>query len=181
MGVKYIMSWMDLPLKKRIKIAKKISITLKRKGIRPPSNKGKSFSKEHVNKIIEAKRKNGSLYHTPERTKKIQKARKVFYDKVGRKSKLVDRLKRTKKYRKWRIGVFERDNYTCVKCGKSGGYIEADHIIPKAYLIKLCDNNYSKCLKFKPLWSIDNGRTLCKKCHRETPTFGNGKYGNNKK
>ena len=83
------MSWMDLPLKKRIKIAKKISITLKRKGIRPPSNKGKSFSKEHVNKIIEAKRKNGSLYHTPERTKKIQKARKVFYDKVGRKSKLV--------------------------------------------------------------------------------------------
>lgn len=150
----------------------KISNTLKQKGIHPPSNKGKHFTKEHVYKIIEAKRKNGSLYHTPERTKKIQSARKKHYDTVGRRSTLVDRLKRTKKYQSWRKVVFERDNYTCVFCSKRGGKLHCDHVIQKAIYLKACQYDYNKCMKYAPLWDIKNGRTLCYKCHKGTTTYG---------
>jgi 5-methylcytosine-specific restriction endonuclease McrA len=151
---------------------KKISETLKRKGIKPPSNKGKRFTDVHVQKIIESKRKNGSLYHTPERTAKIQQSRKNHYDKIGRVSPLLERIKRTRKYRNWRATVFERDNYTCVLCGYRGNKLQADHIVQKAIYIKKCDNDYSKCMKYKPLWEVKNGRTLCHKCHKGTETYG---------
>lgn len=63
-------------------------------------------------------------------------------------------------YKLWRKAVFERDNYTCVWCGdKRGGNLEADHI--KSYK------------DFPALrLSIDNGRTLCKACHKKTDTYG---------
>lgn len=63
-------------------------------------------------------------------------------------------------YKLWRTAVFERDHYACVWCGDNkGGNLEADHIKP------FCD--YPE-LRF----AIDNGRTLCKDCHRKTDTYG---------
>lgn len=166
--------WLKISPEKRLTIQSQISLTLKAKGIRPPSNKGKKFSSEHVQKIIASKRANGSLYHTRERTARIQAARKIFYDRNGRISTLVERLKTSQKYKVWRQKVFERDAYTCVLCHKYGRYIEADHIIPKSHYLKLCEYNYDRCMKYEPLWDITNGRTLCKKCHINTPTFANG-------
>ena len=61
----------------------------------------------------------------------------------------------TAKYRNWRKCVFERDAYTCVECGQRGGDLNADHIKPWAYFIKL-------------RYRLSNGRTLCVKCHRKT-------------
>jgi hypothetical protein len=56
-------------------------------------------------------------------------------------------------YKKWRKDVFERDNYTCVWCSAHGVYLEADHILEWA--------------KYPELrFAIDNGRTLCKSCHK---------------
>lgn len=55
----------------------------------------------------------------------------------------------------WRKEVFERDNYTCVKCNKRGGYLIADHI--KAF---------SKYPKLRT--DVGNGRTLCKDCNYES-------------
>lgn len=64
-------------------------------------------------------------------------------------------------YKTWRRAVFERDDYTCQHCGQRGnGTLEADHIKPWAL--------------FKELrYDVNNGRTLCKSCHRKTPTYGN--------
>lgn len=55
-----------------------------------------------------------------------------------------------------RLLVFRRDHYRCVFCGKQGGRLEADHIIP---------------------WSaggsddMDNLRTLCHWCNQERSNF----------
>lgn len=70
------------------------------------------------------------------------------------------RVLNTVEYREWRKKVFRRDNYRCVLCGYDKGHIlEADHI---------------KSWKDYPelRLSVDNGRTLCKLCHRKTPNYG---------
>lgn len=64
------------------------------------------------------------------------------------------------KHKKWRELVFERDNYTCQKCRAKNGngkrvVLNADHIKPLA----LCSK--------EEMWSLENGQTLCKRCHRE--------------
>lgn len=55
----------------------------------------------------------------------------------------------------WRKIIYERDNYTCQRCGDDrGGNLVAHHI-----------NSYDWCKDER--WNIDNGITLCNKCHKE--------------
>lgn len=69
-------------------------------------------------------------------------------------------IRKSIKYRKWRECVFVRDNYTCKDCGMVGGKLEAHHI-----------KSFSKypILRF----DINNGKTLCIKCHKKTDNYGN--------
>lgn len=71
------------------------------------------------------------------------------------------KIRNSKEYKDWRIAVFQRDNYTCQDCGNHGITLQADHIKPFAYFPEL-------------RLVIENGRTLCIPCHKNTETYGQG-------
>lgn len=120
---------------------KQISETLKRKGIKPPSRLGIPITEE-AKKLL-------SIAHSGSN----------HYNWQGGITPVNLKIRRSMKYRNWRKGVFERDDFTCQICFKKGSYLHADHI--KAFAI------YPE-LRFELL----NGRTLCVPCHRLTPTYG---------
>ncbi len=74
----------------------------------------------------------------------------------------INKLISPQALRLWRKLVFERDLYTCQLCGKYGGVLHADHIIPRWKAPHL-------------IFVVTNGRTLCEPCHRDTDTYGHSK------
>lgn len=62
-------------------------------------------------------------------------------------------------YVQWRKAVFQRDDYTCQCCNKRGCELHADHIVPWSASVEL-------------RYNLNNGRTLCVDCHRQTDTWG---------
>lgn len=96
----------------------------------------------------------------------------------GGKTKLSKKIRNSAEYSFWRKQVFDRDNYSCVECGrkrKKGDrvIIEADHIFPFS---KILDDfnitSIEEAISCQELWDIDNGRTLCRECHKKTDTYG---------
>jgi hypothetical protein len=87
----------------------------------------------------------------------------------GGKTKLSTQIRANSKYRKWRNSVVKIKGSSCEKCGDSEGIFHVDHY-PKLFAEILKDNNI-KTLKeaeaCEELWSIDNARVYCKKCHHE--------------
>lgn len=60
---------------------------------------------------------------------------------------------------RWRLAVFERDDYTCALCGRRGGRLTADHLLPWSAYPEL-------------RFDVRNGRTVCRTCHYTLPTTG---------
>jgi hypothetical protein len=73
--------------------------------------------------------------------------------------KLVKRPMCTTEGKLWRLAVYQKDNYTCQKCGQCGGKLEAHHI-----------KGYFECPELR--FDINNGITLCKECHKKTDSYG---------
>ena len=81
-------------------------------------------------------------------------------------------------YVNWRTKVFERDNFSCIICGKIGGDLNADHY-PIAFnelLDKYKIMTVDQAIKCSELWIIKIGRTLCLSCHRKTFKFWRNQY-----
>lgn len=57
-------------------------------------------------------------------------------------------------YEDWKNGVFERENYTCEKCGIRGTILNAHH-----------KDGYKWCKSRRT--DVDNGACLCEKCHKK--------------
>lgn len=94
-----------------------------------------------------------------------QKANKIAANKKRASQyplrKLYKFIRESNEYKAWRKSVFERDGYTCKKCGikSSKGnsvYLNAHHLRPFA-------------LFPEQRFAIDNGVTLCKPCHDKEP------------
>lgn len=157
-------------------------IRLKRIGTKRPP-----FSTEWKRKISESCKKSqaGRYKRTPEIIEKIRQARlrQVFTPEA--KQKVIDaiikinkervgikhhnwkggitleknKIRSSRKYAKWRIKIFERDNYTCQECGKKGTYLQAHHI-----------KSFSDYPELR--YDINNGKTLCLECHKKTFIYG---------
>jgi len=88
--------------------------------------------------------------------------------------------------RQWRNKIFQRDNFTCQDCGARSGNGKAvilhPHHTPKAFADILSEfleeyNQFSPyddkdtlvrlAIKYQPFWDIDDGTTLCKRCHKK--------------
>src|SRR3990167_9470704 len=91
---------------------------------------------------------------------------------------LVVSIRRCIEYKQWVNDVFSRDNFTCQMCNKRGSYLEADHY-PKMFCDVIADNKiktFDEALNCKELWSMTNGRTLCKPCHQTTFKFKGNQF-----
>lgn len=83
------------------------------------------------------------------------------------------RIRTSREYKKWLNECLKRDNWTCLGCKKRGGDLNVDH-----YPMMFCEilrifniKSYKQGLKCEKFWDLDNGRTLCVKCHRKTFKF----------
>lgn len=93
-------------------------------------------------------------------------------------TKLYAEVRHCLEYKLWREAVFKRDDYICVFCSYGKGHIlEADHIIPFSKLIHdFTIKTLTEAKKCKELWNIENGRTLCRACHKKTETYLNKRW-----
>ncbi len=90
---------------------------------------------------------------------------------------LLTQIRNTARYKTWRQAVYLKDNFTCQKCftKKMGKNIilDADHIIPLAKMVFESNiKTVAEALNIDSIFDITNGRCLCRKCHKETDTWG---------
>lgn len=91
---------------------------------------------------------------------------------------LRELIRNSFQFKQWRIDIFKKDNYTCQECFMCGVYVEAHHIKPFSIIFNEFLQQYSQfspiedketllrlATTYKPFWEVDNGKTLCKKCH----------------
>ena len=108
-----------------------------RLGFKPPSRKGIPHTEESRRKMSNA--------HMGEKCSWWKGGRMMNYPES-------EKIRKSSEYILWRKSIYKRDDFICQKCGKSGGKLNAHHIF-----------NFADYPELR--LAIDNGITLCKKCH----------------
>lgn len=134
----------QIPWNKQVKQEKKCLVCKKIMFVVQWELKNKKYCSNNCKDKAHSKRQRGSNSH---------------FWKGGLTSK-SKRIRNSGKFREWRLMVFGRDNYTCQVCKERGCYLEAHHILP-----------FSQFPKER--FNINNGITLCEKCHHKTYSYGN--------
>lgn len=114
---------------------------------RPAWNKGTHWTPPNVQQFLE-----GGRAH---RFRPGQLAGAKHHNWKGGITRQQTKLRNSERGVAWRKSVFERDNYTCVQCGKRGSDLVADHI--KGFALH-------PELRFE----LSNGRTLCGDCNYQS-------------
>ena len=139
---------------------------------RKPWNKGKKGTFKHTE---EAKKRIGSASkgnkyatgykYTKEQRLEMSRIRRGsgHYNWQGGITSINEKVRNSLEYKLWREAVFERDNWTCIWCGARSSkgnpvVLNADHI-----------KSFSQFPELR--FAIDNGRTLCKPCHKTTDNY----------
>lgn len=121
------------------------------------------FTEEHKRKISESEK--GKV--VSEETRKKMSGPNCKWWKGGT-TKVSLAIRMLFEYRQWRSDIFSRDDWTCQNCNVRGGILHAHHI---DYLSNIIHRNGIKDLdqarNCSELWNINNGITLCKKCHKD--------------
>jgi len=149
-----------------------------------PWHKGKTdvYSEETLKKMSEKKKGVKGYWSGKKRSsadkEKMSKAKQGLYSgnnnpMYGKRGKLApnwkggiseekNSIRSSAKMKEWRVKVFQRDGYNCRRCGQHGGQLEAHHgCFPVRKLIKTKFEKY--------LYELQNGITLCKRCHNLIP------------
>lgn len=152
-------------------------------------NLGKKHSEETRRKISESNKGKIINPEAIEKTRQKLLGRKLSEEQRAKRrgqyasnwkggiSCLNFRIRASAEYITWRSKVYFRDKYTCVLCShnaktKKNIRLNADHI--KAFSILLKENNIKSTLdaiNCKNLWNVENGRTLCFDCHKQTDNY----------
>lgn len=131
------------------------SISKAMKGKMPkfiPNNKSVVRTEANKKRISDTLKRKGIKPSRPPREALCRGSRHQWWK--GGVSTVNELMRKSPEYKLWRKAVFARDNYTCVWCGKRDKTIQADHIQEFAIHPEL-------------RYAIDNGRTLCKLCHKK--------------
>lgn len=103
--------------------------------------------------------------YTEEQRRKMSRIRKGsgHYNWQGGITSINEKVRNSLEYKLWREAVFERDGWTCIWCGARSSkgnpvVLNADHI-----------KSFSQFPELR--FAIDNGRTLCKPCHKTTDNY----------
>jgi len=166
-------------------LGKKMPLELHKKAWRTRRNNGNGKpSKEAVEKI---RLKLLGRKNTPETIEKMKQSAQKRVAEYGMpsgekspnwqggKTKESTKIRHSLRYKEWRTSVFVRDEFTCQTCGQRGGlYLEAHHKKMFSILLKEATyyfpylGIYDAAMLYTPLWDINNGITLCEKCHNKT-------------
>lgn len=98
------------------------------------------------------------------------KAGEKHYNWKGGITSLELQIRHLFEYRQWRSDIFTRDDFTCQECSKRGGNLEAHHC-PKSFSEIMKEYKIitlKQALNCEELWNINNGKTLCQRCHNKT-------------
>jgi len=147
-----------------------------KKGLQKAWNKGLKMSKAsrernrqvHLGKKASAETREkmslahiGNCYskgykHTKEAKRKISLSSKANQNAnwKGGITPELQKIRGTSAYKQWRLAVYSKDHYSCQKCNKKGGTLNAHHI----------ENFSSNTLQ---RFNINNGIALCEGCHKK--------------
>jgi len=77
-------------------------------------------------------------------------------------------IRSSQEYLQWRNKIFIQDNFTCAICRKRGGNLNIHHKKDFASLLQYYEiTNLKEALECPELWDVNNGVTVCRKCHEK--------------